>query len=330
MKICSKCVLPETFPGISFNGEGVCNYCLSFGGMEGINREKVKYRQKFEDLIARCSKGSGYECLVCFSGGKDSTYTLDLLKNHYGLRVLAVTMDNGFISPVAIENIRRMVEGVGVDHIFFKPRFDLLKQIFARSATEVFYSGKTLQRASSICTSCISIVKFVALRIAIEQEIPFVGYGWSPGQAPIQSSVMRTNPSLIRAAQKSVQVPLVERFGREVNHYFLEEHHFKKTDFFPYNIHPLAFLEYNETEIYKRLGEFGWVRPEDTDPNSTNCLLNTYANYVHQQQFGYNPYAFEIAKMVREGVMSREEGLGRFEDPPQSEQLNIIKRRLGI
>jgi len=72
------------------------------------------------------------------------------------------------------------------------------------------------------------------------------------------------------------------------------------------------------------------VRPEDTDPNSTNCLLNSYANYVHQQQFGYNPYAFEIAKMVREGIMSREEGLGRFKDPPQSEHLDMIKQRLGI
>jgi len=221
--------------------------------MEGLDREKEKYREKFEDLIARFSKGSGYECLVCFSGGKDSTYTLDLLKNHYGLRILAVTMDNGFISPVAMENIRRMVESLGVDHIFFKPRFDLLKQIFAGAATEVFYSGKTLQRASTICTSCISIVKFTALRMAIEQEIPFVGYGWSPGQAPIQSSVMRTNPSLIRAAQKSVQVPLVERFGHEGIFIFLRSIILKKRIFFPITSIPLPFLSTMKRRFTKGL-----------------------------------------------------------------------------
>jgi hypothetical protein len=239
-------------------------------------------------------------------------------------------MDNGFISPVAMENIRRMVEVIGVDHIFFKPRFELLKKIFAKAATEVFYSRKSLERASTICTSCIGIVKFVTLRIAIEQEIPFIGYGWSPGQAPVRSSVIRTNPILVRATQKALQEPLVQRFGDEVNAYFLEERHFAESARFPYNIHPLAFLEYNEEKIYKRMAELGWKRPEDTDFNSTNCLLNAYANYVHQQQFGYNPYIFEIAKMVREGIMSREEGLLRVSDSSQTEQINLVKERLEL
>jgi tRNA(Ile)-lysidine synthase TilS/MesJ len=298
--------------------------------MEILKKEKKRYRHKFEYLLARYRKNKGYDFLVCYSGGKDSTYILDIFKNHYNLRILAITMDNGFISPVALENIRRVVETIGVDHLFFKPKFELLKRIFSRAAIEVFYSRKSLERASTICTSCIGIVKFVALRIAIEQEIPFIGYGWSPGQAPLQSSVMRTNPILIRATQKTLQEPLVQRFGDEVNAYFLEERHFTEPDRFPYNIHPLAFLEYNEEKIYKRVAELGWKKPKDTDPNSTNCLLNAYANYVHQQQFGYNPYVFEIAKMVREGIMSREEGLLRVSGSPQIEQINLIEERLKL
>ncbi|NOZ26011.1 MAG: hypothetical protein GXO94_07995 [Nitrospirae bacterium] len=330
MRICSECVLPETFPGISFNRDGVCNFCQSACSSDRLERERAKYRRKFEDLLARHAGTSGYECLLCFSGGKDSAYTLDILKNRYGLRVLALTFDNGFMSPVAQENIGRLVEGLGVDHMVFRPRFDLVRRIFALSATESFYSGKTLQRASSICTSCISMVKSVALMTAIEKGIPFVVYGWSPGQAPLHASVMQTNPSLMKAAQRSVREPLVQRFGNEVDAYFLKEHHFERPELFPCNVHPLAFLEYDEPTIYARLAELGWVRPDDTDPNSTNCLLNTYANHVHQQRFGYNPYALEIANMVRESVMSREEGLRRLSVRPRSEQLEVIRQRLGI
>ena len=327
-RICTRCILPETFPGVRFNDEGVCNHCLAFAGVEAIEEEKARYRTRFEDLLNRHRKAGGYECLVCYSGGKDSTYTLDLLKNRYGLKILAFTMDNGFMSPTAMENIRKMVEAIGVDHIFFKPRFDLLRRIFLRASREVFYPKKTLERASTICTSCIGIVKFVALKMAIEQDIPFIGYGWSPGQAPVQSSVMRTNPLLIRATQRAIQGPLVDRFGPEVNQYFLDERHFSMVDRFPYHIHPLAFLEYDEEKIYRRLSELGWQRPADTDPNSTNCLLNAYANRIHEERFGYNPYVFEIAKMVREGIITRSEGLKRFEEGVPEALVRAVEERL--
>ena len=130
MKICINCVLPETFPGVIFNSDGVCNHCQGFKGTGILNEQKKEYDEKFISLI-NVHKGKGaYDCLMCYSGGKDSTYTLDLLKNRYGLSILAVTFDNGFISPVAMENMRRVVENIGADHIIFKVRFDLLKKIF--------------------------------------------------------------------------------------------------------------------------------------------------------------------------------------------------------
>ena len=111
---------------------------------------------------------------------------------------------------------------------------------------------------------------------------------------------------------------------------FLEEKHFTSGKEFPYNIHPLAFLEYNEEKIFARLKEIGWERPVDTDPNSTNCLMNAFSNQVHEKMYGYNPYVFEIAKMVREGVMTREAGLKKFRETVPAEQIDIVKERLGI
>lgn len=330
MQTCTKCILPATFPGIKFNSEGVCNYCEDFKGIEVLQEQKQQYEKQFLTLLEQCRGRSAYDCLMCYSGGKDSTYTLDILKNRYRLSILAITFDNGFISPTAIENMKQVGERLGVDHIIFKVRFDLLKKIFSTSATTELYSKKTLERASTICTSCIGFVKFIALRTAIEKEIPFIAYGWSPGQAPIQSSVMKTNPGFIRMTQKAIYEPMYKIVGDAIRPYFLEEKHFKDPDKFPYYIHPLAFLEYDETKIFTRLKELGWKRPEDTDPNSTNCLLNAFANQVHERLYHYNPYVFEIARMIREGLMTREEGIKRFQEGSPNKIIDLVKERLGI
>jgi len=330
MRLCSICVLPETFPTIEFDHQGVCNYCRSFKG-EGYQEElKKEYREKFEKLLEGHKGHGDYAVLMAYSGGKDSTYTLDVFKNYFNLRVFALTFDHGFVSPYAMKNMRTVTEQLEIDHLIFKPNFEVMKKVFNISINGNLYSKKTLERASTICTSCMSFVKFISLKIALEKGIPFIGYGWSPGQAPIQSSVMKTSANFVKATQKVIFEPLYKKLGDRIRPYFLQEEHFKLADRFPYNIHPLAFLEYDEAKIYQRIKELGWEPPKDTDPNSTNCLMNAFANQIHQDQFGFHPYAFEIAGLVRMGVLSREEGLKRLNEPGNEEIIKHVKQRLGI
>src|SRR4030042_751905 len=130
MQICSKCVLPEAFPTIDFDHEGICNYCRSYKGEKHHEELKKEYREKFERL-ARDQKGrSDYDVLMAYSGGKDSTYTLDIFKNQLGLRVLALTFDHGFVSPYALENMKVVTDRLGIDHVIFKPSLDLLRNVF--------------------------------------------------------------------------------------------------------------------------------------------------------------------------------------------------------
>ena len=330
MMICKTCVLNSNFPGIKFNAQGICNHCLSHRDIDRQAHLKEEYQAKFESLIKKYKGKASYDVLVAYSGGKDSSYTLDIFKNKYDLRVLAFTFDNGFISKTAVENRRRVTESLDIDHIIIKPRFDILKKIFVAAAKENLYSRKILDRASSICTSCISFVKFIALRLAIEKEIPFLGFGWSPGQAPIQSSVMKTNPRLMKMTQKALFEPLYEVAGDELRLYFLEEKHFQVPEKFPHNIHPLAFLDYDEEKIYQRITELSWQKPSDTDANSTNCLLNSFANKVHKERYGFHPYAWEIAGIVRSGGITREEGLEKLNSPENHDIIAHVKQRLGI
>ena len=329
MKRCTRCVLPETFPGIEFDENGVCNYCRTFKGKDRLEASKEKYRNKFEKLLDTYREQGSYDCITAYSGGKDSTYTLVVLKEKYDMSILALTVDNGFISPGAIQNIHNVVEGLGIDHVMYKPRFDLLKKIFKAAESSEMYSRKTLERASTICTSCMGLVKFIALRMAVESRIPFIVYGWSPGQAPIEASIFRNNPSMIHSMQKAFIEPMVEIAGPEIHNYFLTESHFSKEDAFPYNISPLAFLDYDESGIMQKINELGWSKPDDTDPNSTNCLLNSYANMIHKNTFQFHPYAFELAKLVREGYMERDEAVKRLETTEREDIVGLVRKRLG-
>jgi len=380
MKLCTQCILPETFPSIKFNADGVCNYCKSYKGHDHNEELKTTYRQKFESLLTEllpppsplppdsciaspppcslnptpCSSSpepcslnpapcisspapsplppdpSSYHVLMAYSGGKDSTYTLDIFKNNYKLNVLAVTFDHGFLSSYTMDNVHTVCEKLGIDHITFKPWFDVLKKIFIASIKDNFYPKKSLERASTICSSCMGIVKSITLKLALEKNIPFIGYGWSPGQAPVHSSVMKVNADFIRSSQKSFYDPLYKIAGKDIMPYFLNESDFEKLGKGVYNIHPLAFLDYNEEAIYQRIKELGWKQPQDTDTNSSNCLLNSLANQVHIDKYGFHPYSFEIAGLVRSGIIAREEGIEKIEAPQDESIISQVKSKLGL
>jgi len=329
MKLCKRCVLPENFPHVTFDKDGICNLCREYRGRRHDSGLKKIYKARFEGLIKKLKRESEYDILVCYSGGKDATYTLSILKNKYKLKILAVTFDNGFFAERTYTNIKNVVEKLDIDHIFFKARFQLLKKIFKKSAEKSIYSPKTLERASTICTSCTGFVKYVSLKIAIEKNIPLIAFGWSPGQAPITSSVLEIRPAMVRSMERALKGPLSKIVGRDIEPYFLNERHYAKKRF-PVFIHPLAFHEYNEKKILNKIKAFGWVKPIEVDLNATNCLLNAFADEVHIKKCGFHPYAGEIAKFVREGYMTRREGLKHLPFKKNKKVVKAVKKRLGI
>ncbi len=328
MKICSRCVLPESFPGIKFDENGVCNFCNSFKGETNLEQQKTKYKQKFEELL-ESKKGIGsYDVLMAYSGGKDSTYTMYALKETYNLKILALTLDNAFISKEAVENMRKVVEKLNIDMITYKPRFEVLRKVFIAGSKDAFFSKKTLDRASTICTSCIGFVKTIVLKTALDNRIPFIAFGWSPGQAPVNSSIFKNNPRMIRMMQDAIRKPLEAAAEEDISQYFLEERHYELADYFPTNISPLAFLEYSEEKMEEKIQELGWSRPKDTDSNSSNCLLNSLGIRVHKEKYQFHPYIQEVANMVREGVMSREDAIAKMAVAENDQTVQMIKDKL--
>ncbi len=331
MRICKRCILDENFPGISFDKEGICSFCQKAPAREDRSALQTEYWHKFQRLLEEKRGKGDYDLIMAYSGGKDSTYTLDLLCREYGLKILAVTFDNGFISPFALENIRHMVDTLDVDHLLIRPSFRILKKIFSETAVRDIFPRKALERASSICTCCIGFVKAILLKTALEKRVPFIGFGWSPGQAPIQSSVMQTNPGMVTMNMKSFWPRLEEIAGQDLSRFYpTKEQLSMPSSVFPVNVHPLAFHPYDEEEIRQHISGLGWKAPPDTDPNSSNCLLNAFANQVHVQRLGFHPYAWEMAGIVRAGGVSRKAALEKIHEPPDSRLVNMVREKLEI
>jgi hypothetical protein len=230
-----------------------------------------------------------------------------------------------------MENIRRMTDALGAPCLVFKPPSEVMKTAFGLAAREDIYSPKTLDRASSICTTCIGMVKAMVLKTALSFRIPMAAFGWSPGQAPLSSAIMQTNPKLQRFSNRSVRDPLVRLAGPVLEPYFLSEEDLgRDASCWPVNVHPLAFMEYDEDAIVEKISSLGWKKPLDTDPNSTNCLLNALANHLHRERFGFHPYAWEIAGIVRSGCMDRDRGIAKVTQDESREMVEYAARLLGI
>jgi hypothetical protein len=327
-KYCVNCSLPSNFPAVCFDDKGFCNYCHDFRGLEHQELKKSEYSRKFDVLINEYKGRYSYDALVCYSGGKDSTYTLAILKQEYDLNVLAVSFDNGFIPEQTLKNIHCVVEKLGVDHILVKPRFNVLAKIFSYCAEHEAFPLKALERSSAICTSCMAIIKYSALRLAIEKNIPLIAYGWSPGQAPISSSILKNIPEMAKKMQQTLYEPLLKMAGDDISPYFPGPQHYSESYQFPYNINPLAFLDYDIDTIYKSIERLGWRKPKKVDANSTNCLLNSYANFIHKQRLGFHPYAFELSNLVRAGYLGRETAISRLKDEEDPSVIKMVKDKI--
>ncbi|NIQ13819.1 MAG: hypothetical protein GTO02_05255 [Candidatus Dadabacteria bacterium] len=327
---CKKCVLDSHYPNITFDSEGICNYCRSMKDLATVEKMKVGYRDKLETLIEKHRDKYEYDCIVSFSGGKDSTYTLYLMREVYGLKILSFSFDNWFQSERAMLNIRSVVKSLRIDHVSLTINFEIWKKIIQSSLSNDLFSKKAMERASTICTICLSLIRFFGLKMAIEKNIPFLVLGLSPGQAPLVTSIFKTNPQMVKTMQKAVFKPLYRKMGDVLKPYFLDDRHFQVENGFPYIINPLAIFPYDEFHIYEKIDDLGWNKPEDTDPNSTNCLLNAFAIKSHIDTFGFHPYAFDLAKLVREDRLDRETAKSRLNSQIDARLIEMTKKKLDL
>mgnify|MGYP001570029009 CR=1 FL=1 len=132
MKRCSKCVMLETQDMISFDKDGVCATCRQIEYKQ--NKIDWDVREKeFRGLLGQYRGKGPYDCIVPFSGGKDSTFTAFTLVKKFNLRPLIVSFDHGFYRPNVLAYNERTVKMLGVDYMKFKSDWQTVKKLMRES-----------------------------------------------------------------------------------------------------------------------------------------------------------------------------------------------------
>ncbi|MDD3463980.1 MAG: hypothetical protein PHH07_00690 [Candidatus Cloacimonetes bacterium] len=163
---CNRCLLPESIEGIIFDDEGICNHCRNYErNFEDWDQISERKSKEFRELLDKAkSLKRPYDCLVPLSGGKDSTYALYLATKIYNLRTLAVTLDNGYLSNLARENVKNALVNCDADHIFY--------HINRANSSQLFKTF--VERSGDFCNACMRGINY-AIEISLKSfNIPLV------------------------------------------------------------------------------------------------------------------------------------------------------------
>lgn len=166
MRVCTKCILPESAESVKFDKQGVCNVCRQAEVKHGeINWDE---RKKILDEMVERYRGKGqYDCIVPFSGGKDSTFQLYYIVKELGLKPLVVRFNHWGYRPLVQENNIRTFKTLGVDVLEFTANWQVVKKLMLAS----------LKETGDFCWHCHTGVFAHTMQIAVKFKIPLVIWG---------------------------------------------------------------------------------------------------------------------------------------------------------
>lgn len=319
-QVCGRCILSDRIPGVKFNSAGVCNFCEDYETKEAPQQKKVDYVLLEANLIKALKtnpKKHPYDCLCLYSGGKDSTYMLHLLVNKYKLRVLAFTFDNYFIAPETYQNMKKVLLKLNVDHILFKPSWQLNKSIFK---TGMMHSDKldtSKELAFMIghaCWPCFTQISMHSIKLALDKNIPNVVVGTTPGQIRQKkydlvskfNGLVDVYQTMVVPMMKLLKITGQDRIKNDLSISFFKQLKVLRMKLVPF----YEYIHYNEAVVLETVKrELAWESPKSTDSCSTNCQLNSLGIQMHKEKYGVSPYMIPLARDVREGLVDRLDGL---------------------
>lgn len=297
-KRCIICGLPDHYSKIQFDEKGVCNYCHFYleNREDFENPENLEniFRKKMEDAKQKAkSDGARYDCLVGFSGGKDSTYIIRELKETYGMRVLALTFQNAFATEYGRKNIENALQKICVDHISFSMNDKELRKMYRASVNLM----------QNFCSVCFHTMHYYSYLFAGMFKIPLIVNGRTRNQiqqAALEKRLLEpfeTSQSLLEFEHQMFH-GLEEKYWQQRKLDYLDDIQVEAVSFFAYH-------DISEEDVMRTLEEnIGWTRSKR---GHEDCFAHAMAEHMSIQKRGFPIRLGELAVDVRRGKLSIEE-----------------------
>lgn len=326
LKKCTKCILPETYPFITFDEKGICNYCTNyevqkFQGSDELNKYLENFRSKNNDV----------DCIVGLSGGRDSCYGLHLLKTKYKMNPVAYTYDWGLTTDISRINAAKVCGKLSVEHIIRsadiekkrkyvklnlfswlkKPHLGMLPIIQVGDKGFYDYGRKLSQEFDvKLVVHCTGY--------QLEQREFFLGFAGinqklKNNQRMYSYNLLNKFKMLYWYSLQFILNPAYFNLALLDNFDGFLASFVRKDDF----LHLYNYEPWNEKEIIKTLTEeYGWQNDISYGKNQWRMGdgQTAFNNFVYYTLAGFSEYDNFRSNQIREGIISRNEALKLCEE----------------
>ena len=343
LKRCVKCLLPETYETLELDENGVSNLWKS----DEYKRTQIDWAERKKLLDALVEKYRGkydYDCIVPFSGGKDSTFQLYYLMKEYKLKPLVLRFNHGFIRNKMSQNVDRTLKKMGADFLDFTPNWHIVRRVMLESFI----------RKTDFCWHCHSGIYTYPLRMAVKLNIPLLF--WGEPLAEVSQYYDYLNDEI--EYEDEAKFNLVRNLGITADDMYgminTPENPVDRRDLLPYTYPALKQLKeinycsvclgsfipwdyQDQSAIIKE--ELGWETDElEGVPDDLNlhgekieCFMQGARDYIKYQKRGYTRVTQISSFKIRQGRMDTMTALPLIEKEGQRPpSLDVLLGYLGM
>lgn len=333
LKYCTRCIMPETQEGVTFDGLGICTACRS--SEQKMHIDWSRRREQLSEILNEAKKNAGnnYDCIIPISGGKDSFFQLHVLCREFGVKPLAVTFSHNWFSRTGYYNLQLALETFQVDHIQFTPNRALVNKL----------AKKSIYKIGDACWHCHSGVGAFPLQVAVRFGIPLLVWGESiseaSGRASYEAPVRHFDRQYFEKV--SAKVPPVEMMGDSITEQDLAPFRLPTAEQCEAiglrGIHLGDYIFWDDEKQMEFVRDtYGWKETQIEGTykcyKSAECIMPGVHDFACYLKRGYGRASYQASLDVRNGLLTRQEGisLASAYDPERPHALDYFLEITGM
>ena len=329
-KICKNCVMDTTDSKITFDEKGVCDHCNTFY-KEILPKWHTddKGDKALKEIVKKIKKegeSKDFDCLMGMSGGIDSSYLLYIMVEKYGLRPLVFHVDAGWNSQIAVNNIERLVDGLGIDLYTEVINWEEIKDL----QLAFFKSGVSHIDTPQDHSFFATMYKF-ASKHNIKHILTGGNYSTECVRNPLEWMYYQSDSIQLRDIYKKHGTGKLKDYPvSNILWHKVYLPYVKKIKL----IRPLDFFPYNKDEAMKTLvDKFGYQKYPQKHFESR--FTRFYESYWLTKKFGFDTRKVQYSSLILTNQMTRVEALEKLKSPAYDpatihKDFEYIATKLGI
>jgi len=306
LKICTRCIIDSNVPDVSFNDDGICNYCSEYLEKSSFVLKMTPETRQAEleallKKVKRNGKGKKYDCVVGVSGGVDSSWALVQIVK-LGLRPLAVHMDNGWNSEASQNNIENLVKRLGVDLFTYVIDWDEYRNLL-----QAFLDADVIDVELLADNALVAVMYNQAAKYRLRYILTGYNQITEGFPMPAEWNWNKFDKRNIVAIGKKFGNIHIKSFPAIGSLKWAYYHYIRLIQLNP----TLNYLQYSKPEAFHILQRDYGYKPYPFK-HYESVLTRFYQGYILPAKFGVDKRKIHLSALVASGQMTRIEALSKL------------------